>query len=76
MKTCETIKPKFLGWWQGWKGFRETMCFLGYGLPDRAAGVPLLVVLLWGGSRPDLPESSRTDPACSCPSTEWFGTKT
>lgn len=28
MKKCETIKLKFLGWWQGWKGFRETMCFL------------------------------------------------
>jgi len=30
MKTCETIKLKFLGWWQYWKEFRETMCFLSY----------------------------------------------
>lgn len=70
MKKCETIKLKFLGWWQGWKGFRETMCFLSYTFSDHAHGVPLLTVLLCGDRQPDLPGSFRADPACSRPSTE------
>lgn len=70
MKTCEAIKLRFLGWWQRWKGFRETMCFLSYMFCDRALGVPLLTVLLRGGSQPDLPGRFHADPACSCSSTE------
>lgn len=70
MKTCETIKLKLLGWWQGCSGFRETTCFLSYMFSDHALGVLLLMVLLWGESWSDLPGSSHADPASSCPSTE------
>lgn len=46
MKKCETIKPKFLGWWQGWKRFKRdhvlfrlwafwpcSQCFPAHGAP-------------------------------------------
>lgn len=70
MKTCETIKLRFLGWWRGWKWFRRTVCFLSYVFSDRALGAPLRRQPAW----PPWKLSCR--PTVLFPfHREWFGTE-